>query len=394
MVRQVGIVVVGLVAASVAHAHHGFGNFAMNEDIELTGEITKLAFVNPHSWVYFNVTGPDGSIVEHRCEMRSATTLRRSGWTPEMFPVGERITIQGSPDRAEANACYVSTLIFEDGSSLDRYGQRIPAAPTEAATRVARLPSGEPNIFGDWAQEQVVMTDPRGQRGTLVPLSRVGEFAPGDVPEGQNQIPGARGTEAATTGRNPFAGGQRPRTAAVTLTPAGEAAMAALDLGTRAARSCQNTSILADWAGEPVNRVALGNGVINLSYGRLGLERTIHMNMSEHPAGLEPSRVGHSIGHWEGDALVVDTIGFMPGVLVGTTPHSAELHVVERFSLDPATQRLTRSYTAEDPTYFAAVYSGSDSLMSSTVPYSPEPCEDLTPAVPAAPPVPSASPAQ
>jgi hypothetical protein len=178
------------------------------------------------------------------------------------------------------------------------------------------------------------------------------------------------------------------------LTPAGEAAMAALDLGTRAARSCQNTSILADWAGEPVNRVALGNGVINLSYGRLGLERTIHMNMSEHPAGLEPSRVGHSIGHWEGDALVVDTIGFMPGVLVGTTPHSAELHVVERFSLDPATQRLTRSYTAEDPTYFAAVYSGSDSLMSSNVPYSPEPCEDLTPAVPAAPPVPSASPAQ
>jgi hypothetical protein len=394
MVRQVGIVVVGLVAASVAHAHHGFGNFAMNEDIELTGEITKLAFVNPHSWVYFNVTGPDGSIVEHRCEMRSATTLRRSGWTPEMFPVGERITIQGSPDRAEANACYVSTLIFEDGSSLDRYGQRIPAAATEAATRVARLPSGEPNIFGDWAQEQVVMTDPRGQRGTLVPLSRVGEFAPGDVPEGQNQIPGARGTEAATTGRNPFAGGQRPRTAAVTLTPAGDAAMAALDLGTRAARSCQNTSILADWAGEPVNRVALGNGVINLSYGRLGLERTIHMNMSEHPAGLEPSRVGHSIGHWEGDALVVDTIGFMPGVLVGTTPHSAELHVVERFSLDPATQRLTRSYTAEDPTYFAAVYSGSDSLMSSNVPYSPEPCEDLTPAVPAAPPVPSASPAQ
>jgi hypothetical protein len=394
MVRQVGIVVVGLVAASTAHAHHGFGNFAMNEDIELTGEITKLAFVNPHSWVYFNVTEPDGSVVEHRCEMRSATTLRRSGWTPEMFPIGERITIQGSPDRAEANACYVSTLVFEDGSSLDRYGQRIPAAPAEATTRATRLPSGEPNIFGDWAQEQVVMTDPRGQRGTLVPLSRVGEFAPGDVPEGQRQIPGARGTEEAATGRNPFAGGQRPRTAAVALTPAGEAAMAALDLGARAARSCQNTSILADWAGEPVNRVAQGNGVINLSYGRLGLQRTIHMNISEHPVGLVPSRVGHSIGHWEGDVLVVDTIGFAPGVLLGTTPHSGELHVVERFSLDLATQRLTRSYTAEDSTYFAAVHSGSDSLIPSNVPYSPEPCEDLTPPVPSAPAAPPATPAQ
>jgi hypothetical protein len=385
MVRQSAIALVFLAAASATHAHHGFGNFAMNEDIELTGEITKLAFVNPHSWVYFNVTNPDGSVVEHRCEMRSATTLRRSGWTPEMFPVGERITIQGSPDRAEANACYVSTLIFEDGSSLDRYGQRIPAAPAEAATRVARLPSGEPNIFGDWAQEQVVMTDPRGQRGTLVPLSRVGEFAPGDVPEGQNQIPGARGTEAATTGRNPFAGGQRPRVASVALTPAGEAAMAALDLGTRAARACQNTSILADWAGEPVNRVAQEDGVINLSYGRLGLQRTVYMNLSEHPADLEPSRVGHSIGHWEDDVLVVDTVGFTPGVLVGTTPHSGELHVVERFSLDAEKLRLTRSYTAEDPAYFAATYSGSDSLMASNVPYSPEPCEDLTPVVPPSP---------
>jgi hypothetical protein len=116
--------------------------------------------------------------------------------------------------------------------------------------------------------------------------------------------------------------------------------------------------------------------------------------MNEHPAGLEPSRVGHSIGHWEGDVLVVDTIGFTPGVLLGTTPHSGELHVVERFSLDSETQRLTRSYTAEDPLYFSAVHSGSDTLIASNVPYSPEPCEDLTPAVPASPPAPAANPAR
>ena len=215
----------------------------------------------------------------------------------------------------------------------------------------------------------------------------MGEFAPGDVPEGQRQIPGARGTDEATSGRNPLAGGgQRPRVAAVALTPAGEAAMAALVLGSRAARSCQNTSILADWAGEPVNRVEQEEGAIGLRYGRLGLERTIDMNASEHPAGLAPSRVGHSIGRWEGDVLVVDTVAFVPGVLVGTTPHSGELHVVERFSLDPETQRLTRNYTAEDPVYFTAAYSGADSLIVSNVPYSPEACEDLTPAIPSAPP--------
>ena len=137
----------------------------MDEDIELAGVVTKIDFVNPHSWVHFEVTGADGSKSAHRCELRSATTLRRSGWTPEMFAAGTRMTIQGSPDRAEKNACYVSTITFGDGTVLDRYGQRIPAKA--AVERVTRLPSGEPNLSGDWAAEQLVMTDPAGRDGTL-----------------------------------------------------------------------------------------------------------------------------------------------------------------------------------------------------------------------------------
>ena len=122
----------GLLATAVfwapsTEAHHGVGNFAMDEDIELAGVVTKIDFVNPHSWVHFEMTGADGSKSAHRCELRSATTLRRSGWTPEMFAAGTHITIQGSPDRAEKNACYVSTITFGDGTVLDRYGQRIPA---------------------------------------------------------------------------------------------------------------------------------------------------------------------------------------------------------------------------------------------------------------------------
>jgi hypothetical protein len=111
----------GLITATNAGAHHGFGNFALDVDIELSGVVTSLDFVNPHSWLHFDVTGENGVTTEHRCELRSATTLRRSGWTPEMFAAGMRITIQGSPDRADPLACYTSTLIFSDGSSLDRY---------------------------------------------------------------------------------------------------------------------------------------------------------------------------------------------------------------------------------------------------------------------------------
>jgi hypothetical protein len=77
--------------------------------------------------------------------------------------------------------------------------------------------------------------------------------------------------------------------------------------------------------------------------------------------------------------LVVDTVGFSPGTLTGTTPHSDKLHVVERFTLDPATMTLKREYTAEDPAYFTAAYSGSDTVAPSSVPYAPEACKDLTP---------------
>jgi hypothetical protein len=365
--------------SSVASAHHGFGNFAMNEDIELTGVITKVDFVNPHAWLHFDVTNADGTRTPHRCELRSATTLRRSGWTPAMFPAGMKITIQGSPDRTEPNACYTSTLTFSDGSKLDRYGQRIEAT-VSSAPRAARLPNGVPNLAGNWAQEQLVMTDPQGRDGTLVALSQATKFGVGGLPEGQREIPGARGTAEATAPATPAApAAARPQTSIVALTPAGQAAMETLAAVPRAQRSCTTGSIVSDWSGEPVNHINQDASTLTLQYGFLGLQRSVHLDQGQHPAGVTSTRAGHSIGHWEGDVLVVDTVGFLPGALRGVTPHSAQLHVVERFALDPATQQLRREYTADDPLFFTATYKGADTLSPSPVPYNPEPCQDLTP---------------
>jgi hypothetical protein len=381
MKTSVALLGAGVITATSAMAHHGFGTFAMNEDIELSGVVTSLDFVNPHSWLNFNVTGADGQIVEYRCEMRSATTLRRSGWKPEMFPPGTVITIQGSPDRVDPKACYVSTLVLEEeGTSLDRYGQLISATPT--GDRAARLPNGEPNISGDWAVEQRIMTDPKGRDGTLVPLSEAANFEPGGVPEGQREIPGARGTAEAEIDRS-TARPRPPARAAVSLTPAGEVALQALADIPRAELSCTTGSIVSDWGGEPVNRVTQAADTIVLQYGLLGLERTIHMGMRTHPADIVPSRAGHSIGWWSNDVLVVDTVGFLPGTLTRNTPHSEQLHVVERFSLDTGTGAvgLKREYTADDPAFFVAPLSGSEVSMVSNVPYNPEPCVDLTPVV-------------
>lgn len=370
-----GSLAASALVATPAIAHHSFGTFLMNENIELKGVVTKFDYVNPHSWLHLNVTGADGKTAEYKCEMRSATTLRRSGWEPEMFKAGTALVVQGSPDRVDPHACYVSTLTWADGTQLDRYGQRVAAsAPGQRAARTA---SGEPNLAGDWAQEQLVMTDSKGLNGTLVPLSQIGKYKPGGVPEGQKEIPGARGTAEANAGGLPL---NRPAPRSfIELTDAGKAASDKLAAVSRAERSCMQGSIVSDWGGEPVNRITQSADTIKLLYGRLGLERTIYMKLAAHPANVAPSRAGHSIGKWEDDVLVVDTVGFLPGTLVGVTPNSDKLHVVERFTLDPSTMALKREYTADDPVYLKTQYKGSDTVAPSNVPYAAEACQDLTP---------------
>ena len=76
---------------------------------------------------------------------------------------------------------------------------------------------------------------------------------------------------------------------------------------------CMPTSIIFNWYMETlVNRLSQDEQTLTIEYGQQGLVRTIYLN-SAHPADPEPSRAGHSIGHWENDVLVVDTVGFLPG---------------------------------------------------------------------------------
>lgn len=357
-----------LAAGGATLAHHGGGTFDNTKEIKLTGKLTKFDFINPHSWIYFDVTDAGGKVSKFRCETRAATVLRRSGWKPEMFRVGQTIVIEGQPDRLDPNSCYLNTIVLEDGSRADRYGQFTQGKPVLARKREPRRPTGEPNITGDWAPEQLVMTDPRGRGGALVPLSTVSKFKPG---EGRIGAPG-RGTVPGTGARQ-YGGTE--------LTALGE--QAAANFGTFAVKDnprmrCETTSIIFDWTFDgPVNRITQNRDTIVIQYGQLGLTRTVHMNMKTHPAGARPTRAGHSIGRWEKDVLIVDTVGFLPGVLNPPVLHSDKLHVIERFSLDPDRMELRRSYEAEDPVYLKGKYAGADAIQVADLPYRPDPCKEL-----------------
>src|SRR6187397_716435 len=140
-----------------ADAHHGAGLYDVRKNVELEGRLTRLDFVNPHSYVYFDVVGPDGKVIAMKCEMRSATVLRRSGWSPEMFVAGASIKVAGHPHRDDPTACTVETLTLGDKPTLERYQQLSDAKPGDRAKRLFRLPNGKPNLAGEWAQEQHVL---------------------------------------------------------------------------------------------------------------------------------------------------------------------------------------------------------------------------------------------
>jgi hypothetical protein len=160
----------------------------------------------------------------------------------------------------------------------------------------------------------------------------------------------------------PSGWGPRP----VTLTARGEAEREAFRMWSpedNPRLRCRPTSIIFDWVFDgAVNRITQEEDRIVINYGLYSFERIIHMNMNEHPAEIEPSYSGHSIGRWDGDVLDSD-----------------QLRIVERYSLDPEKLALKRDFVATDPVYFVGEYVGSDTVLVADVPYEAHPCNELAP---------------
>jgi hypothetical protein len=359
--------------ASAALAHHGFGLFQMSIDKEWSGTLTKVDLVNPHSYMYFDAVDADGKVQSMRCEMRAATLLRRMGWSPDMFTAGAHVEVKGHPHRDDPGACFLEEFALNDAVELNRYQQLSDDAPADATNRPERLASGEPNISGDWAQEQTILTDPpSGGEAIRVPRSLIPAFTKGEVSVAEIRA-------------------LSPARPAPVYTPAGRAAADAFENWNPEQNPrlrCEPTSIIFDWTFDwPVNRLTQteinGEKVIDIDYGIYGLSRRIHMDMDSHPENLTPDRQGHSIGRWQDDKLVVDTVGFEAGVLVVPTLNSEQMHVVEIFTVgkDSITGnlQLTREFNVMDPVYLAAPYHGVDVMLLSSVPFESHPCQELTP---------------
>jgi len=356
--------------AAPALAHHGFGLFQLEIKREWSGTLTQMNLVNPHSYMELDVVDENGNTLHMRCEMRAATLIRRAGWSTDMFKIGAHVEIEGNPHRDDPEACYIENFTIDDSIEVNRNAQFVSNTPVDTSNRPLRLADGQPNISGDWAVEQLVLTvPPSGGRGSMIPRSMSADFAAGRI-----TMEDVRATQP-----------PRPQ---VVYTEGGQAAADAFDRRSPVDNpwfACKPTSFIRDWTADwPINQftqitTAGGEKVIDITYGLYNFNRRIHIGMNEHPDNVDPSYAGHSIGNWEGDTLVVDTVAFAEGVLSPPTRSSEQMHIVERFSLDTETWALKREYSVTDPVYLAAPYESYDVMFLSDVPFQAQECRDMTP---------------
>jgi hypothetical protein len=90
------------------------------------------------------------------------------------------------------------------------------------------------------------------------------------------------------------------------------------------------------------------------------------MNMTEHPADIPSSIMGHSIGRFEDGYLIIDTVAFSDGVLTGSIQHTDQLNLQERLSIKNENGQLLIEWTATDPAFYTMPIKGSQQLQSTS----------------------------
>ena len=100
-------------------AHHAFSaEFDQSKPVKVSGEITKLEWVNPHAWLFIDAKGADGKVVPWRFEMGAPNALLRAGWSKSDIKVGTPVTISGFMARAGGEVGNAFQVRLPDGRDL------------------------------------------------------------------------------------------------------------------------------------------------------------------------------------------------------------------------------------------------------------------------------------
>src|SRR5262245_62941719 len=292
MRRLIAVAVAALFAAP-AFGHHSQAMFDTTKEILVEGKVARFDWVNPHMYLIVETKGPDGKPALVEGEGVGITQALVDGLDRDALKPGTPVVMRANPNRGGwGKQVRVMDITTQDGKVHPFYA---------ANTRTRVLKAAE-SLEGHWAP------------------SRVGF-----------------GAGMGAMARGP-------------VTPAGRAAQAtAADDGICNPDSPPVLSVF-----DELRTIQLGQNESVLQFDNTGdkTTRVVHMTAA-HPANLQPSLDGHSIGRWEGGTLVIDTIGFEADSsgLGLNVPASARKHLVERLTLNEDRTRLRYEVTVEDPDF-------------------------------------------
>lgn len=312
-VWNVVVWVAACVSVGQALGHHSDAGYDQERVIGFEGHVTRYVWRNPHITVFIETENEAGEAVEWGVETGSTPIMTRSGWTPDLFSPGDAVIVRAHPDRGHrTHAMMISIEKADDGSVW------IQDETDDVAT------ASTTTLEGVW----------KGIGATITPFNR--------------QFDSQR------------------------LTPAGEAARAQFDY--------QRHSPIADCVPPPppdssiastvyLNEIEILDDRVMIRSEFFDAVRTVYMDGRGHPENGERTNLGHSIGRWDGDVLVVDTTLFAdhPDANGSGVPSGASKHLVERYSLSEDGTRLIVDFLLEDPEFLIEPFSARKELL-----YSPQ----------------------
>ena len=274
-------------------AHHSQAMFDNSQEILIEGTVQRFDWVNPHMYLIVATTGPDGEPALVEGEGLAITQALVDGLSREALQPGTPVVVRANPNQGGwGRQIRILDVTTEDGEIHPFYKENSQSRTLTPAD----------SLSGQWAP------------------SRAGV-----------------GAGFGALARFP-------------MTPAARAAQEALvDDGLCLVEPVPFLAIL-----DEMRSIEIGDDEVVMHFDNSGdhIVRTILMDR-EHPADVQPSRHGHSIGRWEGDTLVIDTIAYEPASsgLGGSVPSSSGKHTVERLALTEARTRLRYEIMVEDPVY-------------------------------------------
>ena len=309
-VAGIAVVAGALMGVPEALAHHSFApHFDASKPVSISGTVTEFEARNPHSYLHIAAIDENGRTRGYVCESHGVTQLTRAGITPQILKVGTKLRVTGSLSRHSPYMCFFDKIEFPDGGRTLSVNSPRESAQVPQARRT--------DLFGTWL---------------LAPIAN-----------------------RSTSGSQPMM---------AFLTPTGEKAVAAYDpFRDDPTFRCDPVAIRRVW-GAPATplEIVRDRGDVVLHHEWMDVRRIVHMNMKNHPKDGPRSSLGHSIGRFEGDALVIETANYSAGVLNQYVEqpgqptkgllHSAALTSVERLHLDAARERLVVEIDLMDPEFF------------------------------------------